>query len=470
MKNTNRATSKRGNNRDNWQARLQGLLGWATLIGIFVSIIAFGANSLIASTLFSFFFLFLFILQVLLTISRGRISDSANLFIPGILYFGVLGWAILQASPSTPQGWHHPFWALTGPGNGAISATPAQTMHAVLRLTAYAAVFWIAFQASRNRKHAQSLLAAFAFFSTTLAIFAIYAVAADNNPILGDRASQAVSATYINRNSYATLAAFGVYANLSLYLATFHNKLNENSDGRQIFRDFLISFFSSGWIYLFGALIGTGALVLTASRGGIAAYAIGAILVFFIYSRKNRNLTTAAWATAGVGIVIFAYTVSGQFFGRLFDTTSEEMRFVVFDTIISNINQYWLFGNGLGSFSETFRPFVPYEAATAEWSRAHNSYLENAWELGVPAAVIFYTALIWICFFILRLAWTSQKASATTLASCGVITMSILHAALDFSLQIPANTAIFGFILGLTWGEITSKYSLESSKQNTTIN
>ena len=61
--------------------------------------------------------------------------------------------------------------------------------------------------------------------------------------------------------------------------------------------------------------------------------------------------------------------------------------------IITAIGDRPVWGHGLGAFHDMFGPYLKQEAAVAEWNYAHNSYLENAFEMGLPAAVLFYLSL-----------------------------------------------------------------------------
>ena len=78
------------------------------------------------------------------------------------------------------------------------------------------------------------------------------------------------------------------------------------------------------------------------------------------------------------------------------------MRFVIYPIIIEHLGDRLWLGHGFGAFHDTFRPLVPLEAASAEWDFAHSTYLENLWEMGLPAALAFYGALTWVSVVIFR--------------------------------------------------------------------
>jgi O-antigen ligase len=94
---------------------------------------------------------------------------------------------------------------------------------------------------------------------------------------------------------------------------------------------------------------------------------------------------------------------------------------------------------------------VPLEVASAEWVRAHSSYLENLWEMGLPAALAFYAALTWVAVVILRGAVTRQRNRVFSVVALACIVAGALHSLVDFSLQMPATAAMFAFLLGVGW-------------------
>ncbi|NBQ28912.1 MAG: hypothetical protein EBU18_13325, partial [Rhodobacteraceae bacterium] len=93
---------------------------------------------------------------------------------------------------SIPSNWffnrtmHHPAWQDFAAEHGYISAAPTAGGHFVLRLAAYALIFWIAVQSTRNRKRAQHFMRAIALFSGALAFFGLAAAFTGHNPILAD--------------------------------------------------------------------------------------------------------------------------------------------------------------------------------------------------------------------------------------------------------------------------------------------
>jgi O-antigen ligase len=321
--------------------------------------------------------------------------------------------------------------------------------HGVLRLAAYAMIFWIAIQASMNAKRAQRFFACFALFSTALALFGLFAAISGTNPILLDQATANVSASFVNRNSYALYAAMGLVTNLGLYLDIIQAGAAPGDSRKSTLRTFLERFFSVAWLFLFGAVICLAALLLTASRAGVGSGLVAALLTL-VLMRRDGGGASIVWVVAALALAAFVTVLSENVLTRAVGLEGGT-RFVIYPIIMEHMSDRLWLGHGFGAFQDTFRPLVPLEAATAEWEYAHNSYLENIWEMGLPAALAFYVALAWIAAVILRGAVMCRRNRVYPVVAFACIVTGALHSLVDFSLQMPATTAAFAFILGVGW-------------------
>jgi O-antigen ligase len=101
-----------------------------------------------------------------------------------------------------------------------------------------------------------------------------------------------------------------------------------------------------------------------------------------------------------------------------------------------------LFGTGLGTFEQAY----PHESSVPVpflIDKAHNTYLEHALELGIPASLMFYTG-----FFALFLLCWRQRHRAIPAVGAASMAMVGTHALVDFSMQLPAVAMMFSVILG----------------------
>lgn len=441
---------------------LQWIIGIGTLTLVLLSSLALGANRPVSWSLLTFAVLALFTVQVLRALLNRLPYQLRRLWLPGTLYLGVLIWAYIQTVPNLFQLWSHPIWELVV-ADGYISAVPSKGEQGVVRLCLYAMVFIICAWTFTHKSSADWGLRMIALWSTLLAIFGFYSLAVGENLILGDAAADVMQASFINRNSYATYAIFGALANIGVYLGMVDQ--GSLPGERLRWRNMIESFFGGAWIFAIGALLCMAAVALTASRGGALAGLVG--LVVFTLSWVSKGRSEQSDRSTGSGLFIFigfaalvafiAYASSNLLIERLITTDGEELRFLIYPKIVDGIMQRPWLGHGLGAFQEVFRASVPLEGGFAEWDMAHSSYLENVFELGLPAATAFYVALGVVGAKILQGVGIRRKERMYACVSLACFVTALVHAMIDFSLQMPATAALFAIILALGWSQSFSQ-------------
>lgn len=442
---------------------LQTTIGFLTLVLVLVSALALGANRPVAWSLLTFAVIPLFGLQVLRAVVIPLPHQLRGLLVPSVLYLIVLIWAIFQLSPNAPAAWLHPFWQMVPEAQGAISADPALGRQSIVRLALYAMIFVIAATTFARPDAAQWGLRVFAIWSSLLALFGFYAMATGSNPIVTTATGDIMRASFVNRNSYATYAAFGTVANIGVYLSMVEQ--GSLSSARRRWRNMLESFFGGGWIFGVGALLCLAAVALTASRAGALSAVVGLMTFAWAWTSKRRSEDDKRTIGSGiiflVGLAVIvgfvAYASSGTLISRLLTASGEELRFIVFPQIIDLTLERPLLGHGLGSFQSVFRQAVPPVAGFAEWDFAHNSYLENAFELGLPASGAFYLALALIGVRILRGVRIRRRDRVYCCVAMSCFAIAMVHASFDFSLQMPATAGVFAVLCGLGWSQSFSE-------------
>ncbi len=434
-------------------AALQGALGWTCLILVLLSALALGGNRPVAWTLLAMALLPLFAAQIALDQARGLPDPARRAWGPALLFLPVLAWAIFQTLPMGASAWAHPAWALVPEAPGRISATPIRGQHHVVRLAAYGMVFWTLLRAACDPARAWGFLRLIALWSAALALYGLATAALGVNPILGESASPVVSASFVNRNSYATYAVFGLIANLAVFLRVQETSGRAGGARHRRAREAIERFLGGGWLYGAGVLLCLAALLATQSRAGALA-GLAAILTFAAVQRgPAAGSRKFAWLAVAVVFGFALVALSGGLAARLMASGAESPRFAIYPRIVEAIRERPLLGHGLGAFRDVFRAHVPPEAAQADWELAHNSYLENALELGLPAAGLFYLALLILTGVILRGALVRRRNRSFARVALACLAAAGFHALFDFSLQMPAVAALFAAILGLGWAQ-----------------
>jgi len=429
-------------------------LGLVTLLAILTSALPLGANRPMWWLLLAFVIFVLFTVQLYLDFRQGPDVASRRALLPALLFIAAVGWACVQAGLPVDESLAHPVWKVVFTMSSfRISADPIETLHHIVRLACYAMIFWIALRAARNSRFADISLQIIAVVITGFSAYGILAVILGGNPILGDLASRAVSASFVNRNNFASFAVVGLLANTTIYL---RHRPAASSDGLRQARDFLEAFFSGSWIFAIGILICFAAIFFSESRAGLGAALIG--LAVFSATGRDRGAGSAfsvAFVALIVALSIIAFS-SGTF-TRIFAVQGEEARFLIYPLVLDGIGDRPWLGHGLGAFHDAFRPYVTPELSFREIDLAHSSYLENIFELGIPAAAVFYSALFLIVGGIYRGLRVRRRNKHFARFAFAVTVALGFHAFLDFSLQIPAIASLFAFVLGLGWAQAFSE-------------
>ena len=439
----------------------RSLIGWALLVVLVAATLALGANRPVSWTLMTMAVGGLFLLTLILDMFQKGPRVLGKLWFPAFLFLAVLIWAAMQTLPGIlPSGWAHPVWQFAPEGTVArVSADPVKGAHIIMRLSGYAMVFWIALRCYQDKDAALRAMQVFALFSTGLAAFGLYAAATGSNPILGSFANDSVSATFVNRNNYATFAAFGLVTSVALLLRTAGNAQGNRNSAMAGFLRGMVS--GGGWIWLVGVTLCGGAIMLSLSRGGAAAAVVGILVLITV--RRQRGSTAAIGPSLIIGGIVLAIFLSGSTgtINRMISTSDENGRFAIYPTVVDAIGDRPLLGHGIGSFETAFRAYVPFEAANGEWDMAHNSYLENAFEMGLPAATAFYLALLAIGYRLFRGLQERQRNRTPVAIAFACFMLAGFHAMFDFSLQMPALAAFFAWILGIGYAQSFPKAALK---------
>ena len=440
-------------------ARIQAGVFWLAIAGVLVSALALGANRPISWLALSSGALGLLAVQMILDLgdrAAGRLWWRVAPI--AVLYLGVVAWAAVQTLPSPIEGWAHPAWNEAGvragiPALNTVSADPAATWHGVLRYLAYAAIFWIAARGASDLDRARRLVDVIALFSVALAVYGLAAWAFETNPIAGDESYPGmVKASFVNRNAYAFHAGLGAMACLVALALRLPKSFGDRAMRLGATRDLVEMLTGEGRWYLIGFVVILAALFLTGSRAGAAVSLVGIAIV--LMQTFGRGGGMMRW----LAILVLALPVAGLMMGaqglnkRLAESDPlEDHRMVVYEQAWQGITERPVMGHGLGAFHDAFRQYVPARFTGNEWDLAHNSYLENAFEMGVPAMAALTLALALIGFVIWAGLSERRRMRPLMVYGLAVFVAGGLHALVDFSLQMPANASLFAVILGVTW-------------------
>lgn len=385
-----------------------------------------------------------------------RIFWRPALWMPVIALALVLVWIVVQAGVFTLPG-ANPLWNLAAEALGAeldpsVGLVPDAAISGLAKLLAYVAVFWLALQLGRDPDRAWQLVRWFTWGSAAYAIYGLANYFAGNRLLLWYERwayHDDLTATFVNRNHYATMAAFGILAATALAIRAFKTKWRLADRSLPPLHRFTEGLIGSSLIYVIVTVVIAMAWLQTHSRLGFAAGAMG-MAVLLVLLRTSGTIRGRATLAATILLPIFLIAVSGRGTMARLDATQAFDRTALFSLVSAAVESSPWAGYGYGSFPLVFQMFRdPTVPPGLEYTEAHSSYLELAFELGIGGAGAMVAGLIWIVAINIRGTYRRRRESMIPAMAVAAATVVAIHSLADFSLQIPAVALTFAAILGV---------------------
>jgi O-antigen ligase len=409
----------------------------------------------------------------LLTVCKSppvTLPALSPLRIPLLFFSLVLLWGALQTASFTPTSWHHPLWqqageALAKPLKGSIALDAQRTYHQILRFFSYALVFILTALLTHNPKRAEIALKALSFGALGYACYGLLIYFNGNTSILWTTKwayFKDLTSTFVNRNSYATFAGIGTVCLLAIWIQRLQliaakARLRRRSFTQRVLKKLLKP---QNILLLTAVFLVLSTVLLSNSRAGLLS-TLGGIFMLLGLSLQRTQLSRARKLLLGltaIGVLSAIIIASStQSVGRMSDTdVAEEGRLPVYAILVQAITDAPLTGFGLGNFASAF-PLYRDHTVFGYYDRAHNDYLELIFELGVPAAMLFYTSILWVIILCWRGIKRRQRQKIYPTLAVATSVLVGAHALLDFSLQMPSISCFYAMILGLGYGQSAQK-------------
>jgi O-antigen ligase len=119
----------------------------------------------------------------------------------------------------------------------------------------------------------------------------------------------------------------------------------------------------------------------------------------------------------------------------------------------------------MGSFESLYSVFQP-TSLYLSFDKAHNTYLENALDLGIPISLAIVLAVAAPALRCLRGLRERSRDAHFCAAAVGATVLIALHSTVDFGIQIPAVAVAFSAILGVGWAQSWSSRQLIHGEAN----
>ncbi len=383
---------------------------------------------------------------------RPRLPLSA-FAVPVILFGLVIVWLLVTLLPLGIAA--APEWAALSPlaadVAGRITIGPGATFDMLVRYLTYALFFILALQVAVEKQRAKTLfrvvywgIAAHALLAlASLTYFGDVLLFLPKEAYVGD-----ATGVFVNRNSFATFAAFGAIMGVALIFGD-----DEDDSLRSRLSRPLIQL---GFHVAPLALIGL-ALAFSHSRMGmfVAALGVGVVALIAVFrSTGVRRILAGLLIVIGLVAGAVLANTGGILFERMATIDRDaDVRLAVYEQTLVLIAARPLTGYGGGTYEDAFRavkadPISP----DVTFDAAHDLYLELAAELGIPATIA-------VVLSVLLLAGTAAVAAVRRpnwmipAAAAAVVLAGGVHSLVDFSLQIPAIVLMMLLILALGFAQ-----------------
>lgn len=312
------------------------------------------------------------------------------------------------------------------PGFVTLSVDPAASALEALKWASYACLYSAArgFQARRGSRPLVFLLfgvavavALVTFVHGALDAQRIYGLFAPKDPNRWTRGP------LVNGNNLAGYLNLGLFAAAGLLLS--HKRAPMN------------------WVFIAGIPLLAGSVLLTGSRGGVAALLVGTLLIGWL-SYRQSHATTAGRVALGIGgVALFAAAWAAALAGpELWISLTERdasAKWKGFGWALGMIRDFPIFGVGRGAFETAFQPYR--QSLGRDWTLvfAHAENLPIDWiaEWGTPVGLAALGSLVWVARRPLRRALRDPVAAGLM---TGLFVLVLQNLA-DFALELPGVMA-----------------------------
>jgi len=315
-------------------------------------------------------------------------------------------------------------------GARPVSLDPPATWRELAKHVAYLLAFLSAVQVCRARRSRERLLAVLAFTGAALVVVGLGHALLGVESLFGllswVHARPPLMTPFGNPNHLAGFLGLSSTVALGLALTTRPR--------------------SRALPYALAAAAGGLGVVLSLSRGGIAFFVFGQVLLALLLLRRRREAVGRAspvWARSAAALLgllavlgVGAYTATDRLLAEARSADSvEELRHskvALWPMMAEAARAFPVLGMGRGAFEAAF-PRYQSEPSPSTFTHPENAVLQGMVELGVPGLVLLALA-VWGFARLLR----REGLDALELASLAGVAALALHDLFDFSLELPA--------------------------------
>jgi putative inorganic carbon (hco3(-)) transporter len=325
------------------------------------------------------------------------------------------------------------------------------TLTEFLKLSAYVGAFALTVILVRGRRRALIVLGVLVATATAEALYGITVRLTGAHLGLWDPGftANAVSGTYVNRNHFAGLMVLcvGLCAGAAL---------QQRGEGVSSFQLRLLLERVTRWMLgpqvwlMFPTVVLLGGLILSTSRGGVAA-CLGAVMAVAAMGGGRARVGRAlGMLTVVAGIAVF-WLGSGDMLPSLAEKGISSNRGDLARMTLDLIAQSPFFGGGAGTFEWRFPAVRTQSLLDVYYHHAHNDYLELIADVGLIGVIPFVVGVIVVFKRLIGGVRGRRDLVARTCVGGALVATigALLHAIVDFNFHIPANATYFFVIVAI---------------------
>lgn len=268
--------------------------------------------------------------------------------------------------------------------------------------------------------------------------------------------------TFINSNHLACYLEMAILLALGFALGIGFTKRRHRNEHQSLRETFAKMFQGTvnniRFLLIVCAAIMFLGLVVSGSRGGLLAFCLGLVFMYW-QSGRNKELPQVRYVKFIIVplIILFGITLNksnldlvGKRYEDLFHFKDMD-RVERFLSTQPLVQKFWMTGTGLGTFADVYPKYQNHRAWKYFIRHLHNDWLEWWIETGVIGFVLLSSLMLLYYLPFFRL-WNKRKDGYCLGIGLGVMGCSFalfFHSFYDFNLRIPANAFLFSVILGI---------------------
>ncbi|QRF54346.1 O-antigen ligase family protein (plasmid) [Rhizobium rosettiformans] len=390
---------------------------------------------------------------VLMAISAKPAVSLASFRLEVLLIITFLCFAVLQIVPLRNLSGLDAYGL---PANQTLSVAPAESFLFLLTWLNVFILGYLVLQFTRNETRSIE------FLNLLFWVVVIHAALGfvlfhefEDATIIGPKWAYLGSMTggFVNRNTFATFLASGAAVGTALVLRDLKSDSGPRTGAK----------IASSLFKLMGLLLIMAVLFGTGSRMGLFVGVLGVFLTIFIVLPKQigagrpvaKLLAMVVIALSVLAVILWGY--GGQTIERLGSVErASDVRFELYEQTWSMIMARPWSGFGGGAYELAFPLFhQPEVSVDLLWQKAHNSYLGLWADYGLVFGTMPWLILL-IVFVRLAICFLSRSTPDYAAASAIVVAIiAMIHALVDFSLEIQGYALLFTAILATGASRLT---------------